>query len=283
MRTKAIILIALLVSACNSKPAEHEAGRRGGGTLATESSEGDGGPRIAMAAAPGVAFSYNYFFRIAGERVQRLQESHAQACEALGVARCRIVAMRYDQGSTAADAEGSIDFNLDPGLARKFASQGIDALVKAGGTLGGVSISGEDAAGAIDRIDDDMAPLRSQLAQIESDLARLPPRATERDTLRHQADDLRQRIDAGRRARQDQSASLATTPVRFAYQPDNQGWFSANAPLGIAVRLAQWSFGAAATVLLAVLAGGLPWLAIFALGYLAWRTVQRHLTVRTTI
>src|SRR4051812_2612282 len=52
-------------------------------------------PDIAPRAAPGVAFNYRYAFRLPPKRIAQVQEEHAQACEKLGVARCRITGMLY--------------------------------------------------------------------------------------------------------------------------------------------------------------------------------------------
>ena len=47
----------------------------------------------APTAAPGVAFNYRYAFRLAAPRIAEVQEQHAQMCERLTVARCRITGM----------------------------------------------------------------------------------------------------------------------------------------------------------------------------------------------
>ena len=64
-------------------------------------------------AAPGVAFNYRYAFRLPAERVAEVQEQHAQACEQLGVARCRITGMLYRLVNDD-DIEAMLAFKLDP-------------------------------------------------------------------------------------------------------------------------------------------------------------------------
>jgi hypothetical protein len=60
-----------------------------------EMSADGAGPNVAVTAAPGVAFNYRYAYRLANARIQAAQEAHAQMCEKLTVARCRITGMRY--------------------------------------------------------------------------------------------------------------------------------------------------------------------------------------------
>src|SRR5687768_3378362 len=50
-------------------------------------------PSIAVTAAPGVAFNYQYGFSLPAERVAAVQEQHAQLCEKIGIAQCRITGM----------------------------------------------------------------------------------------------------------------------------------------------------------------------------------------------
>lgn len=60
----------------------------------TEQSADGAGPNVSVTAAPGVAFNYRYAYRLANARIQAAQEAHAQMCEKLTVARCRITGMR---------------------------------------------------------------------------------------------------------------------------------------------------------------------------------------------
>ena len=72
-------------------------------------------------AAPGVAFNYRYAFRLAAQRVAEVQEQHAQMCERLAVARCRITGMLYRVVNDATSRPGS-RFKLDPAIARRSAA-----------------------------------------------------------------------------------------------------------------------------------------------------------------
>ena len=89
-------------------------------------------PGVAPTAAPGVAFNYRYAFRLPAANIGRVQEEHAQACEKLTVARCRITAMTYDDDGDG-DIEAQLSFKLDPAIARDFGRDGIAAVDKAEG------------------------------------------------------------------------------------------------------------------------------------------------------
>ena len=80
-----------------------------------------GGPNVGPTAAPGVAFNYRYAFRLAAPRIAAVQEQHAQLCERLTVARCRITGMRY-RVVNERDIEAMLAFKLDPAVARHSAA-----------------------------------------------------------------------------------------------------------------------------------------------------------------
>jgi len=106
---------------------------------------------IAVTAAPGVAFSYHYAFRLPSARIAAAQEAHAQACEKLGIARCRITGMRYRLLGEN-NVEAMLAFKLDPAIARAFGKNGIGVVEAAQGTLVDAEITGTDAGAEISRL-----------------------------------------------------------------------------------------------------------------------------------
>lgn len=280
MRGKALVMIALLLAGC----AKSEGGREAPASdaMASEERMTDAnparGPGIAVTAAPGVAFRYVYEFRLPAARISSTQEAHAQACEALGLARCRITGMHYAVGRGANDITASLDFKLDPGIARKFGTAGIDAVVKAGGKLGSVDVTGTDAGGAIKAIDHESARQRADLDRIEAQLAKLPAKARDRVTLQDQADALRQSLNANAASKGAQQESLATTPMHFDYgTTDSFAGFDAESPIAIGLSLGQQSFLAALSLLTIVLAGGLPWALLALAGWWIWRRLRKRI------
>jgi hypothetical protein len=276
MRGKACVFMALVLAGCAKSEKGREPSAADAMTTEGASESADArGPGIALTAAPGVAFRYAYDFRLPAARISSTQEAHAQACEALGIARCRITGMRYAVGRGANDINATLDFKLEPGIARKFGTGGIDTVVKAGGRLGAVDITGTDAGGAIKAIDQESARQRADLDRIEAQLAKLPAKARDRVTLQDQADAIRRSLDANAASKGAQLQSLATTPMHFDYgTTDSFAGFDADSPIAIGLSLGQQSFLAALSLLTIVLAGGLPWAAIALVGWLIWRRLR---------
>lgn len=173
------------------------------------------GPNVGPTAAPGVAFNYRYAFRLAAPRVAEVQEQHAQLCERLTVARCRITGLRYRVVNDR-DIEAMLAFKLDPAIARRFGREGVEAVVRAEGMLTESEIIGTDAATGIRNAGRSIAQLNEELRRIEARLAgRLS--ADERSRLEIEAQQLRQSIRATEANREEQAESLATTPMVFNY------------------------------------------------------------------
>lgn len=274
MRTKAFLIVVLALSGCS------RAERDGAPMEAavSESSDTARGPGIGVTAAPGVAFRYAYHFRLPVDRIARTQEAHAQACESLGIARCRITAMHYavDRGGTEIGA--TLDFKLDPSIARKFGTAGVEAVAKSGGKVASVDISGTDASGAITAIDEANARQRADLGRIEQELAKLSLKSPERLNLRDQAEALRVSLQQNAASKTAQQQSLATTPMHFDYgTSDMIAGFDPGSLIGTALSLGSQSFLAAFSLLTILLAGGLPWAVIGLAAWWLWRWLRVRL------
>lgn len=269
MRDKICLITALILAGCSPRG-------EGGMETATESADvgksAASGPGIAVTAAPGVAFSYNYLFRLAGKSISRAQETHAQACEKLGISRCRITGMHYAVGEDPADVTATLDLKLDPTIARKFGTDGIDAVVKAGGTLGGADILGVDAGGTITSIDRIAASAREELQQIDQKLTDLPAKAPERFSLAQRAAEIRQQLAQSAISRTAQVDSLAKTPMSFRYTASSSiPGFDSGAPLYTGYLLGKQSLLVALTALIVIIGLGAPWLAFVLLFWWLYR------------
>ncbi len=207
----------VLLAACSK--AGQEGGSRHDVTAsdANSASEGTAAPGIAPTAAPGVAFNYRYAFSLPAERIAAVQEQHAQACEKLGLAHCRITGMVFRRSSDE-NVEARLDFKLDPTLARAFGKQGIDAVTHADGLLAEAEINGEDAGGAIAAADRDAAQQGDALKRVEAQLARPGLPSAERVQLQEQAQQAREAMRASETVKAEKEASLATTPMTFSYE-----------------------------------------------------------------
>ena len=173
-------------------------------------------PDVPPAAAPGVAFNYRYAFRLPAERISRIQEQHAQACEQLGASRCRITGMHFRVVDDR-EIEAMLVLKLAPAIARRFGRQASELVTRSDGMLIESEISGLDAAGAIRDAGRDIAGLTEELNRIEARLRQAGLPADERARLDYEAQELRRSIRAQRTNREDQQEILASTPMVFEY------------------------------------------------------------------
>jgi DNA-binding protein YbaB len=238
-------------------------------------------PGVNVTAAPGVAFNYAYAFRLPAQNIKDAQEAHAQACEKLGVQRCRITGMVY-RVTGENSIEGSIQFKLDPTLARAFGKAGIDAVTKADGKLVEAEITGTDAGAAIKSLDAQRQQAQTELQRIDRELARGDLKTEERSELQRQRAALTGQLQQVKSDTSDQEESLANTPVSFSYQSGVAvRGFDGSAPITSAGNVfldsAQITLGFVLTLLAAITPPGLIVLIIF----LLWRRFRPRRPVVT--
>jgi hypothetical protein len=216
-------------------------------------------PNVSPTSAPGVAFNYRYAFRLPVARIAAVQEQHAQACERLGVARCRITGMLYRLVDDR-NIEASLQLKLDPRLARQFGRASVDAVTRSDGRLTESEISGVDAVGSIRSAGRGIADLTGDLERVDARLARSGLPAGERTRLEQEASQLRQQIRGLRDSRDEQQDSLATTPMIFRYAAaDTPPPAPAGPTFAGTFARAVDNFSVIALVLLTVLLTLLPW------------------------
>jgi hypothetical protein len=211
----------------------------------------DGGPNVGVTAAPGVAFNYNYVFSLPPTRIAEVQEQHAQACEHLTIARCRITGMFY-RVNNAHNVEAMLAFKLDPAIARQFGREGVAAVTGAEGSLVESEITGTDVGTQIHAANRSIAEMQGDLQRIEAQLRAPNLDVDEKARLEEQAQQLREAIRAGSAQRDEAQQTLATTPMVFRYT-------SGEPTLGQSLQDTGDSFLGSATVLLRVLIALLPW------------------------
>jgi len=266
-----VLMTGVMLAACAKKEEASSPGVSADNALTETAS-------ASIAAAPGIALRYAYRVRLPAERIGRVQEEHAAACEAIGPARCRILGLHYNVGASADQVDATLDLLLDASIARKFGSDGIAAVVKAGGKLGTTDITGTDAGSAIKALDAQSHRAEDSIASLEAKLRNLPPNARERGEIERQIAARREQIETNASQRDDQASSLAVTPMHFDYDPmASIVGIDAGSTIGQGLWLGLTSFNAALAVLVVVAAVGIPW-ALFAFG--AWalfRVLRRRL------
>lgn len=228
-------------------------------------------PAIGPTAAPGVAFAYRYAFRLPPAAIAGVQESHAQTCERLGPARCRITGMRYRLlGENKVEA--MLQFKLDPAIARVFGRTGIAAATAARGKLVDAEITGTDAGGAIDRLDAQRGDAEATRRRLSAELAKPGRSAAERTQLQGERAEVERQLAATRADTADQRESLARTPMTFQYESGTAiRGFDSSAPFASALDTAIGSAQATLAVVLGIIAiFGPPALVLLA-AWLLWR------------
>ncbi|AHE57093.1 DUF4349 domain-containing protein [Sphingomonas sanxanigenens] len=230
--------------------------------------------------ARGVAFNYDYAFRLPGERIAAVQEGHAAACEALGAARCRVAGMQYAVGEGGA-VSAMLAVKLDPAIARSFGKDGITAVTRADGKLVSSAIVGVDTAAAAENVDRDARRVQAEIRRLEGELAR--SRNVPELAQQFAAELSRQRSLLNElRADGERSANaLTATPMRFTYaasaavaKPEAKGALSA------ALTTAGESFIGGVGSLIIILSATAPWAALLGIGWLVWMAVQPVLARR---
>lgn len=220
-------------------------------------------PGLTTSAAAGVAFAYTYAFTLPAKAISGVQQQHAAACEALGTARCQITGMSFDQPREG-QVEARLDLLVAPDIAQRFGGQSVAAVEQADGKLETASIQGDDAGGAIEQSQRQSAGLKSELARIEKRLIAKGLGQDERSELTRRADELRGQLRSEQVLRQDKEASLATTPMHFAY--GSEGLFAGGSdPFGKAAANSFGSFKALLAFLLTFAGLILPWALVTAL------------------
>jgi Domain of unknown function (DUF4349) len=212
---------------------------------------------VSPSVAPGVAFQYQYDFRVPGDRIEAVQDEHAAACETLGLSRCQITRLSFNQSENGYP-QGRMQFLLDPAIARKFGRDAIASVEKAEGVLATSNVSGEDVGSQIATSQVRSAGIEAEVKRIEERLAGKGLANDERVELRRRAEELRDMLGSEKAQRRTGEARLATTPVAFNYS-GNMGLGGSGA-FGEAWSASSSSMTTMLSLMLMLLGVVLPWL-----------------------
>jgi hypothetical protein len=211
---------------------------------------------VSPSVAPGVAFQYQYDFRIPGGRIEAVQDEHAAACETLGLSRCQITGLSFTQNENRTP-EGRMEFMLDPSIARRFGRDAIASVEKAEGVLATSNVSGENVGSEIASSQVRSAGMESEVKRIEARLAGKGLANDERVELRNRAEELREMMGGEKQSRRAGEARLATTPVVFNYS--GEMGIGADGSFGKAIAASTDSMTTMLSLLLLFLGVVLPW------------------------
>jgi hypothetical protein len=278
---RTFLLTAILLAACSQRsPREEPAALR-----TFDVKEEPAPPGVDVTSAPGVAFDYRYAFRLPGNRISQVQEAHAQACEKLGIERCRITGMRYRLVNQK-DVEGMLALRLDPKLARQFGKDATETVKKADGMLVDQEITGEDVGSKIAGATRSEAELREELRRVEAELARpvptvrgnvAPQAAVDRQSLLDRAQEIRGQLRSLGESKESDKQALAGTPMVFNYGSGSVvPGFDVRSPLRDALQQAADNFVGGFAAILVILITLVPWLLIAGVAIWAFRRARKR-------
>jgi len=282
---KSVLLTAALLAACSKQDTSKEPNPPAAMVAPDSSQEADEAPGVDVTAAPGVAFDYRYAFRLPGNRISQVQEAHAQACERLGIERCRITGMRYRLVNQK-DVEAMLALRLDPKIARQFGKDSTETVKKSDGMLVDQEITGEDVGTRIAGASKSEAELRDELRKVEAELARpvpmvrgnvAPQAAVDRQSLLDHAQEIRQQLRELGNSKDADKEALAGTPMVFNYGSGSVvPGFDVRSPLKEALQQAWDNFVGGFAAILVIAVTLVPWLLVLLAGIWAFRFGRRR-------
>ncbi len=171
---------------------------------------------IDPSANPDVAFRYSYAFTVPIAQVASVQDRHAEACEELGAARCRVIDMEFNQRGDS-DIEASLTLAVAHDDARRFGREALAIVTKADGRVANTTISGQSKADELERLSDSGKGMKDRLAQIERQLQKKDLAPGLRQSLERQAAELRNDVGSVQADQKAVDKEIAMTPMQFVY------------------------------------------------------------------
>ncbi len=229
-------------------------------------------PDVSPTAAPGVAWRYAYDFQLPDDVIEKVQETHASECEALGIASCRITGLRYSVSDDNA-VSAMLEVKLAPDIARQFGKRATGDVRSAGGRLSSTEFTGEDTGPAMSETSRSQVDLQTRIADIQKQLANAALKDSERSQLQSQLGQLRSQLAETQSSAAQTQEKLASTPMTFNYYGKGGiTGFGGRNPVFDAARSFVASLVTMITLLLQVLAVLLPWVILIALLVFAARS-----------
>lgn len=205
MRVVAALAALMLLAGCDQAGSNPGSGKQD----AIEVSTSDGIENLASAAR---GFDYRYAYRLRGDRLKGVLQSNADACDRLGPARCRILAMRY-RVSDGGQIRAVLTLKIDPGIARNYGDAVTKAVTASDGVLVDTEITGADST-ATARSLALVNRLRDQLKGAQTQAVTDP-------NAKARADRIQAALDTIAEVEAVQGQTLATAPVLLTYESSN--------------------------------------------------------------
>lgn len=220
-------------------------------------------------AAAGVAFTFNYTFLLPAKAIAKVQRQHVTACEQLGIDRCRINGITFNQTKTD-QASGSLSLLLAPADAYRFSGDAVRAVEAVKGEIAEARVEGRDAIGAGEQATQGQSSAQSEMTVLQERLKQPNLSEMERRDLNLQLQEQRRLSQENAAARQESRRSLTVTPVSFSY--NGQGALAGEGRFSRAARESWNGLQDMLIVVMVVMGYLLPWALVIGIGYY---TVQR--------
>lgn len=160
---------------------------------------------------PRIAYTYEYGFRLPGDRIQSIQQRHADMCESQGPQVCRILDMSTS-GAEGDYASAQLTLAVAAGQARAFGTRLAKSVEEGGGEPVSSTIAGEDLSKQIvdtearlrartvlrDRLMEVLATRKGSVAELVEAERGVAQVNEEIDQARSWLTDMRQRVDYSR-------------------------------------------------------------------------------------
>ncbi len=205
MRVLAALAALMLLAGCDQ-------GGGAGGPPKQDSLQVNPGDGVEGFASSGGGFDYRYAYRLPGDRLKAVLQSNADACDRLGPARCRILAMRY-RVADSNQIRAILTLKIDPAIARDYGEAVTKAVTGSDGVLVDTEVTGADSTSAARSVAL-VSRLRDQLKSAQTQ-AVTDPGAKARAAKIQDALDTITEVEAG------QGQSLASAPVLMTYESSN--------------------------------------------------------------
>lgn len=265
----------LLIAACGQAddPAAEfrESGAADSAGAAAEVTTADAvaGPSALELALPNIAYSFDYAFRLPGDDIGRMQQDHADICEAQGPGACRILSL--SRNGSGEDATGTLELAVAADKGRALGTL-ISASTEAkDGEVLRADIVGEEMS---KQLSDTQAQLESRIALRDRLLQVLKTRrgtveelvAAEKEVAAVNAE-----IDAARSWLKETRGKVAFSRMTINYEAANPGGSFLD-PIESAWGAVGWISGGVLAALMIAGAAVLPFLVLM----LGVRAVQRR-------
>lgn len=158
-------------------------------------------------ASTGTGFDYRYAYRLPGAKVKGVLQSNADACDRIGPARCRILAMRY-RVDDANKTRAVLTIRIDPSIARAFGDAVTRNVTGSYGVLTDTEITGADSTASARSV----AVIKRLQDQLQNARALTTPEGQARAARIQNALSTIAEVEAS------QGQSLANAPMLFTYE-----------------------------------------------------------------